>query len=66
MGVNDLMAGLSADDLSPESSIRSTLLQRIRVGIVSGKTPPGEILTVPSLAKPGACRRRRSAKRCSS
>lgn len=51
MGVNDLMSGLLSDDLNPELSIRSSLLQRIRVGIVSGKTAPGEILTVPSLAK---------------
>ncbi|TEA80292.1 GntR family transcriptional regulator [Allopusillimonas ginsengisoli] len=34
-----------------EANLRSSVLQRIRLEIVSGKTRPGEILTVPTLAK---------------
>lgn len=34
-----------------EANLRASVLQRIRLGIVSGKIRPGEILTVPTLAK---------------
>ena len=54
MGTIDQLEGAPAAGVPGESldaNLRSSLLQRIRFGIVSGKTQPGEILSVPSLAK---------------
>lgn len=41
---------LTGDEMH-DSNLRSSILQRIRFGIVSGKISPGEILTVPTVAK---------------
>jgi DNA-binding GntR family transcriptional regulator len=53
MGTNGVAEWLSAadDDEMQDANLRSSVLQRIRFGIVSGKISPGEILTVPTLAK---------------
>jgi DNA-binding GntR family transcriptional regulator len=52
MGTNAAVGWLSADDDEmQDANLRSSILQRIRFGIVSGKISPGEILTVPTLAK---------------
>lgn len=48
---NPLDSPLAAGDESPDANLRSSVLQSIRFGIVSGKTRPGEILTVPTVAK---------------
>lgn len=38
------------DELS-EANLRESILQRIRIGIVSGQIPPNALLTVPSLSR---------------
>lgn len=40
----------SHDDVS-DANLRESILQRIRIGIVSGRIAPNELLTVPSLSK---------------
>jgi len=52
MGANGVAEWLSAgEDELQDANLRSSVLQRIRFGIVSGKIGPGEILTVPTVAK---------------
>lgn len=51
MGTSVLDEGAFASLASNDENLRSSVLQRIRLGIVSGRTGPGEILTVPTLAK---------------
>ncbi len=48
-GVDEWLA-MTAGALN-DVNLRAAVLQRIRLGIVSGKIKPGEILTVPTLAK---------------
>jgi DNA-binding GntR family transcriptional regulator len=51
METNGVAEWLSTGDEMQDANLRSSILQRIRFGIVSGKISPGEILTVPTVAK---------------
>lgn len=48
---NWLAGSLAAMPERPDSNLRATVVQRIRLEIVSGKAGPGMVLSVPTLAK---------------